>query len=422
MNKSEKKLRRRFVRIAMGSLVVVIILLAVEFYFVGIVSVFSQKDALLDFIAENDGVIPAYSEEQTGRGVREFRITPETRFESRFFSATFDRSGHIQGVNNDNIASVSEEDAYNIAFQIINRKKTVSRLYFYNDYIDCFRYQLYSRPDGGTLMVCVDVTSEWLTMARVFAYSASIMLCLVVLFFIVINLFAGAAVRPFVRNRTRQSEFITNASHELKTPLAVISANNEMTEMLSGKTEWTESTSRQVERMTGLIGDLIIMSRLDEKTEMAKDKVNFSAVITDLSQSFNTVAAGQGKTLASEIGEGINVLGEERFIRSMASALIENAVKYCDDGGSIRVELSADKRAVFKVSNSYADGASLDCGKLFNRFYRADESHNSSKKGYGIGLSMAQSVVEKSGGTIGADWKDGVITFTVKLKKVTGNR
>ena len=418
MNKSEKKLRRRFVRIAMGALFVVIILLAVEFYYVGYNRVFAQKDALLDYIAENDGVIPDYSEEQTGWGGWEFRITPETRFENRFFSVLFDRNGRITKVENDNIVSVSTEDACNIASQLKTRNYKV-RLFFRDD-ANCMRYKFYDRQDGGRLLVCVDVTSEWMTMGNVLFISTVIMICLVVLFFIVINLFAGTAVRPFVRNRTRQSEFITNASHELKTPLAVISANNEMTEMLSGKTEWTESTSRQIERMTGLIGDLIIMSRLDEKAEMAKERVNFSSVVSDLAQSFSTVAAGQGKTLAADIGEGITVSGEERFIRAMASALIDNAVKYCDDGGSIRVELSADKRAVFKVSNSYADGASLDCAKLFDRFYRAEESHGSDKKGYGIGLSMAQSVAEKSGGAIGADWKDGVITFTVKLK--TGDR
>ncbi len=421
MNKSEKKLRRRFVRIAMGALFVVIVLLAVEFYFVGYNRVFAQKDRLLDFIAENDGVIPVYNEEQTGRGWREFVITPETRFENRFFCVFFNKNGNITNVITDNIASVSTEEAYNIGAQL-KADRDGSGLYYRDSGASVLRYRTYEKADGGTLLACVDVTSETNTMLSVAAYSTVIMFCLVVLFFIVINLFAGTAVRPFVRNRTRQSEFITNASHELKTPLAVISANNEMTEMLSGKTEWTESTARQIDRMTGLIGDLIIMSRLDEKTEMAKEKVNFSSVVSDLAQSFSTVAAGQGKTLAAQIGEGISVQGEERFIRAMASALIDNAVKYCDDGGNIRVELSADKRAVFRVSNSYADGASLDCAKLFDRFYRAEESHGSSKKGYGIGLSMAQSVAEKSGGSINAEWKDGVITFTVKLKTVTGNR
>ena len=414
MNTSEKKLKKRFVRIAMGSLLLVIILLAAEFYFVGYNRVFAQKDALLDFIAENDGVIPVYNEEQTAMNGRDFRITPETRFENRYFSVIVNEDGSVADVINDNIASVSMIDALDIARAALNRGDD-SDLFFRNNGTGVLRYRIADREAGGRIIVFVDVTNQFNVMLNVAIWSTVVMGCLVILFFIAINLFSGAAVRPFMKNRKQQAEFITNASHELKTPLAVISANNEMTEMLSGKTEWTESTARQIERLTGLIGELIILSRLDEKAEMGREKVDFSAILQDLAQSFGAVAAGQGKTLAAVIPDGVTVLGEERFIREMASALIDNAVKYCDDGGDISVGLSAERRAVLTVSNSYAAGGETDYSRFFERFYRADESHNNLKRGYGIGLSMVQSVVEKSDGSIKADWKDGIITFTVKL-------
>ena len=414
MNTSEKKLKKRFVRIAMGSLLLVIILLAAEFYFVGYNRVFAQKDALLDFIAENDGVIPVYNEEQTAMNGRDFRITPETRFENRYFSVIVNEDGSVADVINDNIASVSMIDALDIARAALNRGDD-SDLFFRNNGTGVLRYRIADRPAGGRIIVFVDVTNQFNVMLNVAIWSTVVMGCLVILFFIAINLFSGAAVRPFMKNRKQQAEFITNASHELKTPLAVISANNEMTEMLSGKTEWTESTARQIERLTGLIGELIILSRLDEKAEMGREKVDFSAILQDLAQSFGAVAAGQGKTLAAVIPDGVTVLGEERFIREMASALIDNAVKYCDDGGDISVGLSAERRAVLTVSNSYAAGGETDYSRFFERFYRADESHNNLKRGYGIGLSMVQSVVEKSDGSIKADWKDGTITFTVRL-------
>ena len=414
MNVSEKKLKRRFVRIAMGSLLLVIILLAVEFYCVGFNRVFAQRDALIDYIAENDGVIPMYTEEQTAFNGREITITPETRFENRYFSVIINEDGSIGRIINDNIASVSLTEAMNIVRYELDSGKTED-IYFRNQGNNCLRYKMIERESGGSIMVFVDVSSQWNVMVNIMAYSTVVMIVLFILFFIVISVFSGSAVRPFVKNRAQQAEFITNASHELKTPLAVISANNEMTEMLSGKTEWTESTARQVERMNGLIGELIIMSRLDEKAEMGKEKVGMSAVVTELAQSFGTVAAGQGKNLTYDVPDGITVLGEERFMREMASALIDNAVKYCDDGGNIDIRLSGGKRVTLTVGNSYAQGRDTDYSRFFERFYRADESHNSSKNGYGIGLSMVQSVVEKAGGTISADWKDGVITFTVKL-------
>lgn len=414
MNTSEKKLKKRFVRIAMGSLLLVIILLAAEFYFVGYNRVFAQKDALLDFIAENDGVIPVYNEEQTAMNGRDFRITPETRFENRYFSVIVNEDGSVADVINDNIASVSMIEALDIARAALNRDDD-SDLFFRNNGTSVLRYRIADREAGGRILVFVDITNQFNVMISVAVYSTIVMGCLVILFFIAISLFSGAAVRPFMKNRKQQAEFITNASHELKTPLAVISANNEMTEMLSGKTEWTESTARQIERLTGLIGELIILSRLDEKAEMGREKVDFSAILQDLAQSFGAVAAGQGKTLAAVIPDGVTVLGEERFIREMASALIDNAVKYCDDGGDISVGLSAERRAVLTVSNSYAAGGETDYSRFFERFYRADESHNNVKRGYGIGLSMVQSVVEKSDGSIKADWKDGTITFTVRL-------
>jgi signal transduction histidine kinase len=223
-----------------------------------------------------------------------------------------------------------------------------------------------------------------------------------------------------VENARRQQKFMTNAGHELKTPISVIRANTELTEMLSGETEWTQSTMRQVDRLDELVGNLMAIVRDEERAgdDAELREVDASSVIAHAVESFQSVAQQRGVQLESSIAEGASVKGQESSIEQLACLLVDNAIKYCDENGTVHAKLTTARVGrgfTFAVSNDYAEGADVDYRRFFDRFYREDESHKN-QQGYGIGLSVAQSICERYHGSIKASWKAGVITFTCVVK------
>ena len=222
-----------------------------------------------------------------------------------------------------------------------------------------------------------------------------------------------------MRNMENQKAFITNAGHELKTPLAVIKADTEVLEMSSGANEWTRSISNQVDRLTVLVGNLITLAKMGELDKEDLSEVNFSECVKESSDNYRVVISNQGKTLKTEITDNVKVKGIRDGLTEIVNILLDNAQKYCDEKGMIAVELTHTRKnsgAKLIVSNDYAKGKDIDYTKFFDRFYRGDTSHNSGDakdSGYGIGLSMAEGFVEEFGGKIAADFRDGRISFTV---------
>jgi len=232
----------------------------------------------------------------------------------------------------------------------------------------------------------------------------------------VIKSWAGKLIQPEIKNAELQKSFITNASHELKTPLAVIKANTEMLEIMGVENEWTQSTMRQVDRLTGLIQNLVLVTRASEK-DSKEDRVetDFSAIVTDTAKSFEAVATSDEKTMELSVASDVKLLAHEGDIRQITTLLIDNAIKYCDPKGKVTVGLGRDKKhkhIYLRVSNSYESGAGIDYHRFFDRFYRGDEAHNIDKEGYGVGLSIAQGLMERYHGDIKVNWRDGIITFT----------
>ena len=180
---------------------------------------------------------------------------------------------------------------------------------------------------------------------------------------------------------------------------------------------------RQVGRMEGLIKNLVMIARSQEKSRDELTAVELSRPVRETAESFLAVAASEGKTLSVQAEEEMTVLGEESSIRQLVSLLTDNAVKYCDANGQIRTVLKRRGRhAELQIFNTYADGSRVDTSRFFERFYREDSSHNE-KGGYGIGLSVAESLVKQMKGTIDAAWKDGEIVFTCQFPLMReGNR
>ncbi len=333
---------------------------------------------------------------------------------ARYFTVSFDRQGNVTEVNINNVNSVTYEDAIEYA-KVAADPNALTGL----GQINSFYYREGSTADGS-MVVFLDCTAAMLVASEVSYNTLFICLTSLAVTLVVIAVFSSRAIRPEVENARRQQQFITNASHELKTPLAVIRANTEVTQMISGETEWTESTMRQVDRMDGLIQNLVMIARATESENDTADaaEINVADVVKASVDPFKSLASQSGLGLTCMADEPIMMRGSASSIQQLVTLLVDNAIKYCDEGGSVSVEASARARggAIINVTNSYARGADVDLDKFFDRFYREDEAH-SDQKGYGIGLSVVESICKRYSGSIKVGWSEGEITFTCVLKR-----
>ena len=270
--------------------------------------------------------------------------------------------------------------------------------------------------DGETLICFLDCTNEMWQVWKFMYYSVLFGVLTLSGYVCMMIILAKRAVQPTIQNIEAQKRFITNAGHELKTPISVISANAEVLEMMNGENEWTQSILKQTKRLSGLVNDFILLTKVDEMKKPELVEMSLSAAARDTADSFHTVAEQMGKKLIVDIADEVRVKATERELPELLNVLTDNAVKYCDDGGTVEVKVTgrgSGRSGVFQVSNDYAAGKEQDYSRFFDRFYRADESHSSEKSGYGIGLSMAEGIARMYRGKIRAEWKAGVMYFTV---------
>ena len=427
-----RSLRKKFILIASACILLILTVVLICFNAISYYSAYRESMAILGFIADNNGQMP---EENPQNGDVNFFVSREFRFETRYFSVIVDADGNYVGSNNDYISAVSDEDAETMYTQVLAAQKTQGRMRC-ADSVFLYRVKkasgeelnntLFPRPDmpaflddakDYSLIMFMDCTNRFHRIRSMQTRSLLIGAVCLIAFVILVSVFSKFAVKPVAENYEKQKQFITNAGHELKTPLAIISANTEVIETLHENSEWTQSIRHQVERLTGLVNDLITIARLDESAERhdtVMQTFDLSAVMQNLAVDFRTVAEQQGKTLETDIAPEISVSGNEKTLKELISILLDNAVKYCDEGGSIRAELHPLKHHVsLTVSNTYSE--QTDCTRFFDRFYRADTSHNSEKSGYGIGLSMAETIVRLHKGKITAQQKEQRVSFTVTL-------
>ena len=225
-------------------------------------------------------------------------------------------------------------------------------------------------------------------------------------------------VRPFSENFEKQKRFITDAGHELKTPLTIIDADAEILQMDIGENEWLSDIQNQTRRLADLTGNLILLAKTEEdNNDMKMIEFPISDMADEEISAFRTIARTQDKALDSCIEAGISFRGDERSLRRMMDILLDNAVKYCNEKGLIRVSLEKQKGFLkFSVFNTADYISKADISRLFDRFYRCDRSRNSDTGGYGLGLSIASAVTSAHKGRITADTDDEKsLTVTVKL-------
>ncbi len=205
-----------------------------------------------------------------------------------------------------------------------------------------------------------------------------------------------------------QKEFITDAGHELKTPLTSISTSADVLKMENGDNEWVDNIQKQTVRMSKLVKNLVMLSRLDEGMPLP-DKSDFSLsdAAWEAAEPFEMRAKAQGKSYSQNIAPDLNMTGDMAAVQQLISILLDNAFKYSDDGGEIRLSVCAQhKNKVIEVYNTCPPDSLGDIDRFFDRFYRADKSR-AYDGGTGIGLAIARAIVQALGGSINAETSDG---------------
>lgn len=416
-NNMEKKIRRKFILTSSAAVLTMLVMVLGLIVGIAYSVTYSRIYSEIGFIYENGGELPNY-QDFSGLKTDNVVFTPESQYEMRYFTVKINTDSTIQEIGMSHIAALSEERAGQLASKIIEKKSKKGTIDDIED-INCkYVYQRWTQDDGSKIIVFLDCTRTFYEISQIVRLVLLIGIVSFLFFVLIISFYSRKAVRSTMKNIIAQNEFITNAGHELKTPLAIISANTEVIEMMEGKNEWTESTMNQVRRMSGLISDLIFLARMNEKNDLVLNELDYSAIARESAESFRSVVKQQKKELEIEIRESVKVKGDEKLLSELTNILLDNAVKYCDDNGTVTIVLTDRARgqgARLQVSNTYEEGKNVDYSRFFDRFYRKDTSHNSKKKGYGIGLSMAEGIVSLLHGKIHVSYKDNQIIFTVIL-------
>lgn len=335
---------------------------------------------------------------------------PEARFTTRFFAVYCDLSENIEVISRDYIYSIDEETAKAYTATVLQKGKEKG---YYGDY----RYHV-KVDDAGSTVLFLNVTSALQFMKSLLIISLVIGFSSLLVVLILVVFFSRYAVRPYVKNIERQKRFITDAGHELKTPITSIATSADIAAMEYEGDEWISNIQKQTARLTRLVGELVALSRLDEEIPFPeKSTFSLSDVAWETAELFSVRAKAEGKNYCQNIEEQITIYGDCNSIQQMISILLDNAVKYSDVGGEIHLDIYRKRRKVcIKVSNTCDLPDTTDLDRLFDRFYRVDESRAANTGGTGIGLAMAQAIVETHNGKIKAERTDEkTICFKVIL-------
>ncbi|MCM1185655.1 MAG: HAMP domain-containing histidine kinase [Lachnoclostridium sp.] len=408
-----KTLRRKFIAISMCSMAVVLFLLIGGINLVNYHNVNRTADARLDILTENGGYFP----KKPLRTPEAFhQMSKEAPFDTRFFTVVLHSDGSVASVDTGKIAAVSTQDACDYASFLWQKQ---SRQGYYGHY----KYRAVSVSGTGgvsnTLYIFLDCERELNSFRAFLAASTAASLLGILSVFVLVVFFSKILVKPVAESYEKQKRFITDASHELKTPLTIIDANVEVLEMEQGENEWTASIHNQVKRLSSLTQKLVFLSRMNEENSSLFTMLDFflSDAVSETAQPFLTLAETAGKQLTLKIAPGISYCGDEAALRQLTSLLLDNALKYASENSDILLTLKeSGKNKILTVQNKAEGIPAGNLDILFDRFYRTDISRNSSTGGFGIGLSVAKAIVTAHKGKIFAKSEDGeTILFTVIL-------
>lgn len=420
------KLKVRFIILCMSSLLALLSVIVIGMNIINYNSVVNEADEILALLSQNKGRFPDMGGMEGFGGMNNFgdmgnmndsgepngmkgqslpdHMSPELPYESRYFSVLLSESGDVIHSETSRIASVNTAAAIDYAQNIMKSERK-------HGFIDNFRYVRQSEENGIriTFLDCgrmLDSYRNFLLVSCIMAFAGYVIVFFVIVFF------SGKIIRPIAESYEKQKRFITDAGHEIKTPLTIINANVDVLELELGQNECLEDIQQQTKRLITLTNDLVYLARMEEAQE-ALQMIEFpiSDVIYETASAFKVLAQTQTKELDIQVQPMLSMRGNDKAIQQLISLLLDNALKYSPENSLISVKLERQNKALhLTVSNATEMIIEKEhLYRVFDRFYRTDPSRNSETGGHGIGLSVAKAIVSAHGGKIQAWTQDGKI-------------
>ena len=401
-----KKLRIKLVTASMFSLFVVILVIMCTIAVLNYKKIADDADSTLSILIKNNGVFPKTEPYSTARPGSEephrgrHLSSPELPYESRYFSVTLDEKGNVISSDTGKIAAVDSDTAIEYAQSVYESGKSGGFLGYY-------RYAVHT-SGTETRFIFLDCRRSLDTFYAFVRTGISISLTGLFSVLVLLIFLSGRIVKPFIENYEKQKRFITDAGHELKTPLTIINADAEILEMDTGDNEWIRDIKSQTQRLADLTESLILLSRMEEKhTPDHMIEFPLSDLAEETLASFQALAKTRNKEITGKIQPMLSMRGDEKAIRRLISILLDNAVKYSEKDGRISLTLEKQKNSVcLTVFNTTPCISRENLEHLFDRFYRTDKSRNSQTGGYGLGLSIAAAIVNAHRGRYSASTED----------------
>ena len=331
---------------------------------------------------------------------------------ARYFLVRFDMDGKIVYTDVNNISSVDEETANAYASEVYVSGKTSGKK-------EEFRYRVQASKDGrGTNIVFLNVSSDRQSILAVLLISSLIFVVGWGLMLLLVIALSKRAIRPIAENLEKQKQFVTDAGHEIKTPLAIILANTEAMELHNGESKWSKNIRKQIERLSGLMKNLLTLARMEEGTApVVMTDLDMSKLTKEVADSFVESAKLKQIELQTKIASDIKLQANREEMTQLLTILLDNAIKYSIEQADIVLTLAKrGKEVTLSCENTCGKLPDVEADRLFDRFYRSDAARTQKSGGYGIGLSVARAIVQNHKGKISAEYKDGNrIVFKVEL-------
>lgn len=361
-----------------------------------------EADAITLVLAENKGTFP--SSQQNPSFADPGTMNPETPYDTRYFTVTY-TDGEVSKINTDKVASIDQNTALAYAEKVKNKS---------TGWLKEYRYRVYTLSSDSKMVIFIDYSRQFAP-TKVVMYSSAIVFAVGLgISFVIVFFVSKKMVKPLEDSNRKQKRFISDASHELKTPITIISANSEILEMEHGENECTQAINKQVTRLSMMVKDLNSLARLDENEKVPMAKFDFTSAFLDVCDSFKPLFESENKKLDFKAAPDIRYNGNEKLLRKLLSIILDNARKYSSSYASISLAKSGN-RIIIKEAN---DGEGIKDGSLnrvFERFYRSDEVRGGQIEGSGIGLSIGMDIVNLHHGKINAYGEKGIFNIKAEL-------
>ncbi len=408
-----KRLRIKYTVLAVSALFLLLTIIVAGMNLLNYRSVIDEADETLAVLSDNSGVFPSF---ENGMEWLPSGMSREIPFESRYFSVLLDENNTPILIETSNIYTIDGATAVGYAVEVAEEKDE-------KGFKDDYRFVVTSERIGKriTFLDCgrkIALFHEFRNTSIMISLAGYFVILLLVCFFV------ARFTRPVSESYEKQKRFITDAGHEIKTPLTIINADVDILKMDVEENEYLDDIKKQSNRLAELTNDLIKLARMEEsKNDIQLIDIPASEIILETAASFQTIAKSLNKELVIQVQPMLTMLGDKSKVEHLITILLDNAIKYSPDGETVKLSFERrGKRLLLSVNNVSSVRLSADdIRHIFDRFYRADQSRNSETGGHGIGLSIAQAIVNLHGGKIGAASPDGktfVITASFPARNI----